>query len=119
MYLGQCRSFNPGPGRWFQNDGRAAGSSDLDNQLDVVDATLNSWQEAHHVFNQRQGDETVVTNAAFTTMRSLVHKVRREQYAGSANTCASWPNEAITWALLTRWIKVRQAQLKIDRKAAN
>lgn len=119
MYLGECRTSNPGPGRWFLNMGRAAGSPDLDNQLEVVDATLNSWKEAHEVFDNLQGDEVEVAYAAFVSMRGLVHKVRREQHAGSANTYTSWPNEAITWALLTRWISVRQAQLKIDRKAAN
>ena len=119
MYLTDCRSNNPGTGRWFFQDGRVAGSSDLDDQLEVVDATLNSWSTAHDVFDQHQGDKEWVSGMAFASMRDLVHKVRRDQYGGSANTYTSWPNEAITWALLTRWITVRQAQLKIERKAAN
>lgn len=119
MHLGDCRRNNPGTGRWFFQDGRVAGSRDMDRQLDLVDDTLNSWEEAHNAFDRHQGDEPVITNAAFMQMRSLVHKVRKSQYGPGANIETAWPTESITWALLTRWIKVRQAQLKIDRKAAN
>ena len=74
MYLGDCRRNNPGTGRWFFQDGRVAGSRDMDRQLDLVDDTLNSWEEAHNAFDRHQGDEPVITNAAFMQMRSLVHQ---------------------------------------------
>ena len=75
--------------------------------LDEVDATLNSWSEAHNVFNAWQQDQPKVDAIAFSEMKPLVHKVIRDRLM---NTVHSYPVEALTYALLERWISVRQAE---------
>lgn len=46
---------------------------------------------------------------AFTLMKPLVHKVIRDRLM---NTVNSYPVEALTYALLERWISVKQAELE-------
>lgn len=70
--------------------------------LDEVDATLNSWKEAHSVFNRLQRGKRAVSGAAFTEMRTLVYRVVKH-YAMTIET--SYPVEAMTYALLQRWIE--------------
>lgn len=91
--------------------GGAWGDCDPEVLLDLADDTLNSWKEAHHLFNFYQGNLKTVMYSAFAPMRSLVHSV-----IGSylKTTATSYTNEAITYCLLQRWIEVRQQQIRLD-----
>ena len=81
--------------------------------LDMADDTLNSWREAHDLFDLLQGDSKEVTVEAFTAMRRLVHRVIRQEIL---NLETSYTNEAITYALLLRWIDQRQQGLALGEK---
>lgn len=100
MYLQSFRVCGVGPGNWggmaLWND---APSADI--VLDEIDATLNSWSEAHAVFNTYQAGASTVKLAAFQAMKPLVHKVIHGRLM---NTVNSYPVEAFTFALLERWI---------------
>lgn len=109
-YLTTFRKHGVGPGNWFAIP-CCKHDPELDRLLDLVDGTLNSWKEAHNIFSIWQQDQPKVNSEAFFSMRRLVHKVVRGEIM---NTETSWPNEALTYALLERWIAVRQAQLKLD-----
>lgn len=69
--------------------------------LDMADAALNSWKEAHQVYNRFQRGKKVVNVDAFIHMRLLVH---RELGALVRKTAFSYTIEAITYLLLLRWI---------------
>lgn len=88
-------------------------SPELNHLLDLADDTLNSWKIAHQIFDRWQGDDRHVNGTAFQLMKAQVHRVIRDALC---NTASSYDNEAVTYALLKRWIEVRQEQLKIDRR---
>lgn len=75
--------------------------------LDEVDATLNSWKEAHDIFKFHQAGHPQVKAAAFCCMKFWVHKVIKDRLCNAVN---SYPVEALTYALLERWIKAWEAE---------
>lgn len=89
----------------FWHDGPKA-----DDVLNEVDDTLNSWKEAHQVFDSFQGARPKVEMRAFQAMKGLVYRVIKDRLQNSMN---SWAVEALAYALLVRWIKVRQADLQM------
>lgn len=107
MYLSAFRKHGVGPGNWGST-GWWHGAPHADIVLDEVDATLNSWVEAHNVFNQYQQNKPEVDGVAFGMMKPLVHKVIRERLR---NTVNSYPVEALTYALLEMWIKSRAVEI--------
>ena len=107
-YLTTFRKYGVGPGNWTAIP-CAKADPEMDRLLDLADATLNSWKEAHDIFNRYQQLQTRVDTNAFFAMRRLVHQVVGEQLCNSET---SYGNEAITYALLKRWIEVAQADLK-------
>ncbi|MCY1291170.1 hypothetical protein D9M69_451980 [compost metagenome] len=111
MYLSSLRKHGAGPGNWGPDVWW--GDNDPDHLLDMADDTLNSWVEAHAVFDIWQGNETRVELDAFDRMKHLVHRVIGPYIC---NTPSSYPNEAVTYALLQRWIRERQEQLRIDQQ---
>ena len=113
MYLSTFRKHGVGPGNWGTAAwwGHMADSADI--LLDEVDDTLNSWKEAHGVFNTWQQEQPKVDGHAFTLMKPMVHKVIRDRLHNTAN---SYPVEALTYALLERWISVRQAELEATNR---
>ena len=112
MYLSTFRKHGVGPGNWGTTVwwGHMADTADI--LLDEVDATLNSWSEAHNVFNAWQQDQPKVDAIAFSEMKPLVHKVIRDRLM---NTVNSYPVEALTYALLERWIAARQAENRLSK----
>ena len=113
MYLSTFRKHGAGPGNWGTSVwwGHLADTADI--LLDEVADTLNSWKEAHDVFNTWQQGQPKVDGHAFTLMKPLVHKVIRDRLM---NTVNSYPVEALTYALLERWISVRQAELEATNR---
>lgn len=113
MYLSEFRKHGVGPGNWSLHGAPYESLSwwhegpHPDIVLDEVDATLNSWAEAHDVFNRWQQDHPKVNTTAFLEMRAQVHKVIRDRLM---NTVNSYPVEALTYALLDRWISARKAE---------
>ena len=99
MYLQEFRANPVGLGNW---NGHGM-SAELDRLLDVADDTLNSRKGAHDVFDKLQAPSSLdrVDLHAFIVMRQLVHKAVGDQIQNSAQ---SWPNEAVTYALLVRWM---------------
>lgn len=112
MYLSTFRKHGVGSGNWGTAAwwGHMADSADI--LLDEVDDTLNSWSEAHNVFNAWQQDQPKVDAIAFSEMKPLVHKVIRDRLH---NTVNSYPVEALTYALPERWIAARQAENRLSK----
>lgn len=112
MHLTTFRKHGVGPGNW-SSIRSAKHDLELDRLLDLADATLTSWKEAHDVFNRWQQMQTRVDSIAFMEMRRLVHKVIREEIC---NTATSYPCEAITFALLERWIACRREERECEAR---
>lgn len=110
MYLQACRRNNPGPGRWFFQDGRVAGSADLDFMYARADAALNSDKQAHDAFEVWQGELPEPTRPAHQAFSRLVH---REIGEDLCNGVRSWPVEAIAWALLKVWIENAKTERRL------
>lgn len=106
MYLSTFRKHGVGPGNWGTAAWWSGIADSADIILDEVDDTLNSWKEAHDVFNTWQQEQPKVDGIAFGMMKPLVHKVIRDRLC---NTVNSYPAEALTYALLERWISARKA----------
>lgn len=68
--------------------------------LDEIDATLNSWKEAHEIMKQQNGD--MIYSDVFIKMRNLVYLVLKDRSIGHHT---SYPVEALTFCLLVEWIK--------------
>lgn len=109
MYLSSFRKHGVGPGNWGHAVHWWSNGPSADIVLDEVDDTLNSWKEAHDVFNTWQQEQPKVDGNAFSLMKPLVHKVIRDRLC---NTVNSYPVEALTYALLERWISARKAEAK-------
>lgn len=117
MYLSTFRKHGVGPGNWGTAAwwGRMADTADI--LLDEVDDTLNSWKEAHDVFNTWQQEQPKVDAIAFSEMKPLVHKSIRYRLMNTVHSYPvhSYPVEALTYALLERWISVRQAENRLSK----
>lgn len=101
-YLTRFRRHHPAANNWT---GGSWSGHNPEHLLTEVDASLNSWKEAHEVFDQHQLGKDKVDRQAFMMMRGLVHKAIRYKIQ---NTQYSYPIEALTYVLLERWIKVCQ-----------
>lgn len=110
MYLQQCRENNPGPGRWFFQDGRVVGSADLDFAYEEADATLNSWIQVHNSFEAWQGKLETPTRPAHQAFSRYVHQAVGERLCLGQT---SWPVEAIAWALLKQWIENAKTERRL------
>ena len=115
MYLTECRKHDPGPGRWFFQEGRVSGSADLDRLFESADAALNSWVQAHNAFEALQGEHPEPLGAAHQRFRQLVHQAIGEELC---NGSASWPVCAIAWALLKVWIKNAETERRLHAAQA-
>lgn len=112
-YLTTFRKHGVGPGNWSAIP-CAKDDPEMDRLLDLADATLTSWKEAYDIFQRYQQEQEKVDSTAFFAMRRLVH---REIGAQLNNTETSYPNEAITYALLQRWIKSAKAEREVAQAA--
>ena len=113
MYLSTFRKHGVGPGNWGTAAWWSGIADSADIILDEVDDTLNSWKEAHDVFNSWQAGQEKVNSHAFTCMKRHVHKVIRDRLC---NTVNSYPVEALTYALLERWVSARKAELEATNR---
>lgn len=100
MYLTRFMETGVGPGNWGPVNFRG-----MDSMLNELDDTLNSWKEAHHQFETYQGDEPYIQVSAFLRFVELTLTVHRGQ--------SQYVLEALAYALLERWIEVRQADIRL------
>ena len=103
MYLTRfVKEGGVGPDNWGQ-DRESFDYEEMDAKLEELDATLNSWEEAHWLFHTYQGDEKQIQVSAYLRFVALTRQV----WMGSSQ----YVLEALTYALLERWIEVRQADI--------
>lgn len=104
MYLQKLRELQAGPGNWPTDC--TLEPAELDRLLDVADATLNSWKEAHEVFDfvKREG----VSPKAMMCMKIMLKDALRCEPAVLNNYTA----EVLTFALLRSWFATHQEELQ-------
>ena len=102
-YLTELRQIRPGPGNWPKNMALWNDAPHPSIVLDEIDDTLNSWQEAHNLFEYHQKGQDIDLEA-HRGMATLVHQVIKDRLQ---NTVTSYPPAVFAWALLERWMIAR------------
>jgi len=88
---------------------------DLEYALTIVDATLNSWLEAHAIYAHCQKGKDVITGEAHSRFTTLVKQVAVMQ--GEQMTWGlTYPAEILAFYLLIEWQKAERVEDKVEDK---
>lgn len=108
MYLQKLREQQVGIGNWPTDTPTVA---DTFNRLfDVADATLNSWKEAHELFEsvKHQG----ISPLSMASMGMLVREALAKQEGWDKLT--KYDAEILTYALLREWLDVAREEQRVQ-----
>lgn len=115
-YLTELRQIRPGPGNWPKNMALWNDAPHPSIVLDEIDATLNSWAEAHDVFDRLQcrpidlaaGSALEVNQeVTYQAHKAMTHLALRAINDRLMNTASSYPPAVFAWALLELWIRAK------------
>jgi hypothetical protein len=116
MYLTQLRALDVSHTNWPTS----ADAHRLTVCFDIVDATLNSWVEAHTLFNRRQrfNDRTFISVGLHQGFTKLVVQAMQHIEDDDVRSFGTnkFPSETLAYALIKVWLAREAEELCLSQR---